>query len=313
MKKFIISSFAAVLASSAFAGITETAGTDANGNAYAQFDIVGEASSSELASSTYNSVWLNGTLNFDGDRNITVPGQSQMGWGNYGFGSKGNSVLNFTGKGILTVKAGNSLTSAGGTLTINIAKGAGGIVAYKVGAYTTDAHKVVLNLDEEYAIRSKDGGDYGSSFYVSVFSPFELNMSANQRVKFDFRVSTGPTVKITDNALLIVDTIDVSSISAKDVVLTLDGGLENGAMLFYKTSGLTYDADEASITRTVGENSQVIRFVDTNGDKLLNLDIKEIDMNGRTYIAMTQVPEPAEWAAIFGAVALGLAACRRRK
>ena len=62
-----------------------------------------------------------------------------------------------------------------------------------------------------------------------------------------------------------------------------------------------------------GENSQVIRFVDTNGDKLLNLDIKEIDMNGRTYIAMTQVPEPAEWAAIFGAVALGLAACRRRK
>ena len=53
--------------------------------------------------------------------------------------------------------------------------------------------------------------------------------------------------------------------------------------------------------------------MDTNGDKLLNLDIKEIDMNGRTYIAMTQVPEPAEWAAIFGAIALGLAACRRRK
>ena len=313
MKKFIISSFAAVLASSAFAGITETAGTDANDNAYTQFDIVGEASSSELASNTYNSVWLNGTLNFDGDRNITVSGASRMGWGDYGFGSRGNSVLNFTGKGILTVSAVNSLTSAGGTLTINIAKGAGGIVAYKVGAYTTDAHKVVLNLDEEYAIRSKDGGDYGSSFYISVYSPFELNMSANQRVKFDFRVSTGPTVKITDNALLIVDTIDVSSISAKDVVLTLDGGLENGAMLFYKTSGLTYDAYEASITRTVGENSQVIRFVDTNGDKLLNLDIKEIDMNGRTYIAMTQVPEPAEWAAIFGAAALGLAACRRRK
>ena len=313
MKKFIISSFAAVLASAAFATITETAGTDAKGNAYTQFDIVGEASSSELASNTYNSVWLNGTLNFDGDRNITVSGESQMGWGNYGFGSKGNSVLNFTGKGILTVSATNSLISAGGTLTINIAKGAGGIVAPKVGAFTGDAHKVVLNLNEEYAIRSRDGGDYGSGFYVSVFSPFELNMSADQRVKFDFRVSTGPTIKITNNAVLFVDTIEAYDVNATSVVLTLDGGLENGAMLFYKTSGLTYDADEASITRTIGGKSQVINFVDENGDKLANLDIKEIDMGGRTYIAMTQVPEPAEWAAIFGAVALGLAACRRRK
>ena len=313
MKKFIISSFAAVLASAAFATITETAGTDAKGNAYTQFDIVGEASSSELASNTYNSVWLNGTLNFDGDRNITVSGESQMGWGNYGFGSKGNSVLNFTGKGILTVSATNSLISAGGTLTINIAKGAGGIVAPKVGAFTGDAHKVVLNLNEEYAIRSKDGGDYGSGFYVSVFSPFELNMSADQRVKFDFRVSTGPTIKITNNAVLFVDTIEAYDVNATSVVLTLDGGLENGAMLFYKTSGLTYDADEASITRTIGGKSQVINFVDENGDKLVNLDIKEIDMGGKTYIAMTQVPEPAEWAAIFGAVALGLAACRRRK
>ena len=311
MKKFIISSFAAVLASSAFAGITETAGTDANDNAYTQFDIVGEASSSELASNTYNSVWLNGTLNFDGDRNITVSGESQMGWGNYGFGSRGNSVLNFTGKGILTVKAGNSLTSAGGTLTINIAKGAGGIVAPKVGAFTTDAHKVVLNLDQAYAIRSKDGGDYGSGFYVSVFSPFELNMSADQRVRFDFRVSAGPTIKITNGARLFVDAVEVFDPNATDVVLKLDGGLENGAMLFYKTSGLAYDAEEVTITKTTGGKSQVIHFVDMEGNKLANVDFKEMDVGGNSYIAL--VPEPAEWAAIFGAIALAAAAYRRRK
>ena len=44
----------------------------------------------------------------------------------------------------------------------------------------------------------------------------------------------------------------------------------------------------------------------------VNLWIEEIGNTG-VYTIYTQVPEPAEWAMIFGAIALGFVAYRRRK
>ncbi|MDY5582335.1 MAG: PEP-CTERM sorting domain-containing protein [Candidatus Merdousia sp.] len=40
---------------------------------------------------------------------------------------------------------------------------------------------------------------------------------------------------------------------------------------------------------------------------------KTIDGGEYVYILNTQIPEPSTWAAIFGAVALGVAVYRRRK
>ena len=53
-----------------------------------------------------------------------------------------------------------------------------------------------------------------------------------------------------------------------------------------------------------------LEIYDTS-DKQLLADVIGIDSNG--WLTMTAVPEPAEWAAIFGAIALGLALYRRRK
>ena len=61
----------------------------------------------------------------------------------------------------------------------------------------------------------------------------------------------------------------------------------------------------------VGTNSETIselakaRFYDSEKN-LLNVRVNESGW-------LTAVPEPAEWAAIFGAIALGLAVYRRRK
>ena len=53
-----------------------------------------------------------------------------------------------------------------------------------------------------------------------------------------------------------------------------------------------------------------LEIYDTS-DKQVLADVIGIDSNG--WLTMTAVPEPAEWAAIFGAIALGLALYRRRK
>lgn len=53
-----------------------------------------------------------------------------------------------------------------------------------------------------------------------------------------------------------------------------------------------------------------LEIYDTS-DKQLLADVIGIDSNG--WLTITAVPEPAEWAAIFGAIALGLALYRRRK
>lgn len=53
-----------------------------------------------------------------------------------------------------------------------------------------------------------------------------------------------------------------------------------------------------------------LEIYDTS-DKQVLADVIGIDSNG--WLTMTAVPEPAEWAAIFGAIALGLAVYRRRK
>ena len=45
----------------------------------------------------------------------------------------------------------------------------------------------------------------------------------------------------------------------------------------------------------------------------VNLWIEEIENGSGIYTIYTQVPEPAEWAMIFGAIALGFVAYRRRK
>ena len=63
------------------------------------------------------------------------------------------------------------------------------------------------------------------------------------------------------------------------------------------------------------ENQSNLYFLDADGNRRelgVNLWIEQIGDSG-IYNIYTQVPEPAEWALIFGAIALGFIAYRRRK
>lgn len=63
------------------------------------------------------------------------------------------------------------------------------------------------------------------------------------------------------------------------------------------------------------ENQSNLYFLDADGNRRelgVNLWIEQIGNSG-IYNIYTQVPEPAEWAMIFGAIALGFVAYRRRK
>ena len=61
--------------------------------------------------------------------------------------------------------------------------------------------------------------------------------------------------------------------------------------------------DDKVIPNTIHSTDETIGFF-MGGHKI------ELTLSGRE---MPPVPEPAEWAAIFGAIALGAAVCRRRK
>ena len=108
--------------------------------------------------------------------------------------------------------------------------------------------------------------------------------------------------------------------------------------LMNDTAKLIFDSEETTINISNGTSLKITGFADNKvnigttaasynnlvnalkdgrleiydtSDKQVLADGIGIDSNG--WLTMTAVPEPAEWAAIFGAIALGLAVYRRRK
>ena len=108
--------------------------------------------------------------------------------------------------------------------------------------------------------------------------------------------------------------------------------------LMNDTAKLIFDAEKTTINISNGTSLKITGFADNKvnigteadsynnllaalkdgrleiydtSDKQLLADVIGIDSNG--WLTITAVPEPAEWAAIFGAIALGLALYRRRK
>ena len=125
----------------------------------------------------------------------------------------------------------------------------------------------------------------------------------------------------------------------KDLYLNAsDAGNSLEINLMNDTAQLIFDSDGNSINISAGTSLKIKGFADNKinigttassynnlvnalkdgrleiydtSDKQVLADAIGIDSNG--WLTLTAVPEPAEWAAIFGAVALGLAIYRRRK
>ena len=66
---------------------------------------------------------------------------------------------------------------------------------------------------------------------------------------------------------------------------------------------------------TKSAKTQTINIIDNSGAALGGLNWSEVNIGGKDYFMLTgmAIPEPAEWAALFGAAVLAFAAHRRRK
>lgn len=254
-----------------------------------------------------------GNLNFDDDTVLTISGESIMYAGSkYGVGAVKNQSAGFVffenTKGTLVVKNANGMISGAGKLAVNVKKGeagVGGIITARIAAHE---NFVWLGLERKNAIRNESGG----AFMATVNNSFAITMSASQHIILDVRKYNPDkfTFDATNGAYLCIDGSEYYGEATNADVVTIKSlnALEDGAILFLKDV-FTVE-DDGSIVK----GSQTFKIVDNTGESL-DLVKSEITYDGKNYYAFsaTAIPEPAEWVAIFGAVALALAVYRRRK
>ncbi len=206
---------------------------------------------------------------------------------------------------------------------------------FKVDVIDTRANKKgtlspTINMNKAFSIM-KANGSFGtglSMMHNNSDGRLNVNVNASQ-VLGDLAVMKGSdtlTITFDNDAFLAFNTITTESSSdrklSNDVDLVLTDFTNNS--LFFKT-------DVSSMLVSYGANGQqafavadghlILSGTDTNGKALSGFRLSEltsIDANGTTVngywlMADSIIPEPAEWAAIFGALALGLAIYRRRK
>ncbi len=276
---------------------------------------------------TYKSIWLYGgniTLN-DSSKTLSITGTAESngalsvlnGSAWYAIVAQGgtNSITIKDGGNISIIRNNNSisLNNASSTLAINIEESAGNVSIKK--AFTNQG-KLTLNLSKENALYT-DGstvpvvgisnGDNNSSF--------TLNTSKNQTLGLDLRTGTRAYFNITDGAIITVTSATQSTLwNDKAATIYIDNGLTDGGILFSNSSSIwnedSWDSETSSLllTTTSSEKTHTFKFVDSAGNPLTNLNW----ITTSDGFLLTAVPEPAEWAAIFGLAALILAFGKRR-
>ena len=161
-----------------------------------------------------------------------------------------------------------------------------------------------LVLEKKNAIIS-DGKASTSTRLYSSGAKINLSASADQTFIWDDRSAGAFTFDISDGAKILFESIWPVSFT-RDQKQTLNS--LDGEILFEKSLVIGYDADNL----TISVKSGTITFVNNTGGDVF-VGEKTIDGGEYIYISNTQIPEPSTWAAIFGAVALGVAVYRRRK
>ena len=223
----------------------------------------------------------------------------------------GSISLESGSTGSISLKTG--MNSYGGDLTVSVVKDAGGYV-YVPKVSSQGGETTTLLLDKEYAIRKSDKEKFFTVMATSG-AKIHIDMSADQLIKTDLRGGSALEVTITDNANLYIAGVSVLN-KDSEVTLTVNGGLENGAILFAKNSVSSgYNTTDARIVVVDGDGDlETIYVKDVNGELIKNLTWDDTLVDGYYALySVSAVPEPAEWAMIFGALALGLAVYKRRK
>ena len=194
-----------------------------------------------------------------------------------------------------------------GQLTVNAAEGA---LQFQNTVTLSAKGKLILNSKNAFATISKDGntvlaGQAGTTFNVSK-SYYETSAQPtsdstlivnvdNDLGALAFGNGTKLTLQIADGAVFSLGEIKLQEgHSLNDYVLVLDNWHDNSFR----------------ITDMTAEEIEGLHLYGTDGEKL---EFFAVDDQQGGYWINSQVPEPAAVAAIFGALALALAAYRRRK
>ena len=267
-------------------------------------------------------LWLNNvTINFDSpaESKLEIGSGSVIAYGTvkYSIATQGNVELNFKsgskasliakGQGMLSgykdLETGKIVSSI---VSVSVENGYDGTIQLNTLGGVSGTTNLVL--DKKNAIIS-DGKASTSTRLYSNGAKINLSASADQTFIWDDRSAGAFTFDISDGAKILFESIwpAGSTLNQKQTLNSLDGEI-----LFEKSLVTGYDADNLTISVKSGGTAGTIAFVNKTGGDVF-VGEKTIDGGEYVYISNTQIPEPSTWAAIFGAVALGVAVYRRRK
>lgn len=173
-----------------------------------------------------------------------------------------------------------------------------------------------ITLGATDALKTSTGGNTTIFFYNNA----TLNLCAAGAFSFNFQTQAGSiaTLSFIDNTRLNV----MGHANANDYTMNLVDFTETNSIFFSsKIDG--NDAGECILKLEDLGSDYAVSFY--NGDTVKKkITLKGADLSGFSfskttvdgvdgYLLSAAIPEPAEWAMIFGAIALGLAVYRRRK
>ena len=153
-----------------------------------------------------------------------------------------------------------------------------------------------LNIWQENAFTDENGKGIRLATAKDVYSEYGslVNLYATQTFQ-DLYVTSGSNIEIY--------LFDLAQLILEGEGQTLWNNTEEGLKVYNFRENAVYVGTNAANASGVAK----AKFYDADGNLISNVRIGE---NGWLTAA---IPEPAEWAAIFGAIALGFAVCRRRK
>ena len=167
--------------------------------------------------------------------------------------------------------------------------------------------KVVLWGGGKLIVRKENAFSYGSvgTTLMMVGNNAYLDLGASQSFnKMDIR--NNAQIKFADGVSLNFKGIDIGNAST-DIEVVLEDFSSTNSISLGSASGLSFA--DGVLTVSNGTKNVNYTFKDKAGEIMKNL---VLDAATNT-LTLASIPEPSTYAAVFGALALGLALCRRRK
>lgn len=190
---------------------------------------------------------------------------------------------------------------------------------FNVESGTVSTNKITLGTSSKFILSQANAISPSSlpkAYLTLAGKNMSVEMNASQAFILDIRQTATVSFDIASSAVLTVsdwyvhttvaDTVDPTAIVLKDFV--------SNSIFLADSTNTTYEMSDGGVLSVFYTEGSVVKkqrfsFLDESGDLIA---MKLVDGDGGKYLS-TAIPEPAEWAAIFGALAMGLAVYRRRR